>query len=152
PWGACNRDRASAPSAQGYHRVRGGVMDDSKWERWGALGGILFVVMVVVSAFLPGSPPKLTDSTADMVKFVADKDDQLRLAGYLSAWATVPFFWFFGSLWRLLRRAEGGEPRLTVMAALGGGFAAVIGALGGVMLATLPIIGVKTLGPNGVRA
>jgi hypothetical protein len=127
-------------------------MDDSKWERWGALGGILFVVMVVVAAFLPGSPPATNDPTGDMVKFIADKGDQIRYAGYVGALATVPFFWFLGSLWRLLRRAEGGEPRLTVMATLGGVFAGVIGALGGVMLATLPIIGVKTLGPGGVRA
>jgi len=24
-------------------------MDDSKWERWGALGGVLFVVLVIAS-------------------------------------------------------------------------------------------------------
>jgi len=41
-------------------------MDDSKWERWGALGGILFVVMVVVAAFLPGSPPTTNDPTGDV--------------------------------------------------------------------------------------
>ena len=28
----------------------GGEMDDSKWERWSALGGILFVVIVVTAA------------------------------------------------------------------------------------------------------
>jgi len=115
-------------------------MDDSKWERWGALGGILFVVLVVVSAFLPGSPPKTSDSTAEMVKFVADKGDQLRCAGYLGAVAIVPFFWFIGSLWRLLRRDEGGAPRLAVMAALGGAFAATVGAVGGIVLALLPMV------------
>ena len=29
-------------------------MDDRNWERWGALGGILFVVLVAVTALLPG--------------------------------------------------------------------------------------------------
>ena len=127
-------------------------MDDAKWERWGAVGGILFVVMVVVSAFLPGSPPTTSDPTKDMVKFVVDKGDELRVAGYLGALAAVPFFVFVASLWRLLRRAEGGTPHLTVTAALGGAFTGVIGALGGVLLAVLPIVGVKTLGPGGVRA
>ena len=126
-------------------------MDDSKWERWGALGGILFVVLVLTSALLPGSPPTTSDPTSDMVKFVADKGDELRYAGYLGAVAVVPFFWFLASLWRMLRRDEGGAPRLTVMAALGGAFAAFFGALGGILLAVMPIIGVKTLGAAGVR-
>jgi len=29
-------------------------MDDRNWERWGALGGILFVVLVAITAILPG--------------------------------------------------------------------------------------------------
>ncbi len=126
-------------------------MDDSKWERWGALGGILFVVLILASAFLPGSPPATNDPTSDMVKFVVDKGDELRYAGYLGALAVVPFFWFLSSLWRRLRRDEGGTPRLTVMAALGGAFSATFGALTGVLLAVLPIVGVKALGANGVR-
>ena len=115
-------------------------MDDSKWERWGALGGILFVILVLASAFLPGSPPKTSDPTSDMAKFILDKSDEIRIAGYLGAVAAVPFFWFLASLWRLLRRGEGGTPRLTVMAALGGGFAAVVGAIGGIVLAVLPLV------------
>ena len=115
-------------------------MDDSKWERWGALGGILFVILVVVSALLPGDPPKTGDSTAEMAKFIADKGDQLRVAGYLGAVAIVPFFWFLGSLWRFLRRDEGGAPRLAVMAALGGVFAVTVGAIGGIVLALLPMV------------
>jgi hypothetical protein len=127
-------------------------MDDAKWERWGALGGILFAVMVLVAGFLPGNPPKPGDPTGDMVKFVVDKSDEIRYAGYIGALATVPFFWFLGSLWRLLRRGEGGTPRLAVMAALGAGFSAVAGAIGGIILAVIPIIGVKALGGGGVRA
>jgi len=29
-------------------------MDDSKWERWSALGGILFVVLILVGGVSPG--------------------------------------------------------------------------------------------------
>src|ERR1700704_4099555 len=97
----------------------GGGMDDSKWERWSALGGILFVVLILVSAFLPGSPPKTSDSAAKIAKFVVDKHDELRWAAYLGALAAVPLFWFAGAVWRLLRRAEGGEPRLAAMGGLG---------------------------------
>src|SRR5262249_24610327 len=93
-----------------------------------------------------------SDSTRDMVNFVRDNGDQIRVAGYLGALATVPFFWFLASLWRRLRRAEGGAPRLTVMAALGGAFGGVFGALSGILLALLLLVGVSTLGPGGVRA
>jgi hypothetical protein len=81
-----------------------------------------------------------SDPVSDMVKFVADKSDEIRIAGYLGAIAIVPFFWFLGSLWRLLRRGEGGTPFLAVMATLGGAFGAVMGALGGIVLAVLPLV------------
>jgi hypothetical protein len=98
------------------------------------------VVLILASAFLPGSPPKTSDSTTEMAKFIVDKGDELRIAGYLGAIAVVPFFWFLASLWRLLRRDEGGAPRLAVMAALGGAFAATVGAVGGIVLALLPMV------------
>jgi len=115
-------------------------VDDAKWERWGGVGGILFIACTLVSALLPGSPPMTSDPVSDMVKFVADKSDQIRIAGYLGAVAIVPFFFFLGALWRLLRRGEGGSPFLAVMAAAGGVFASVVGALGGIVLAVLPLV------------
>jgi hypothetical protein len=121
-------------------------MDDNKWERWSALGGIVFVVLILASAFLPGSPPKPGDSAVKIAKFVTDKGDEIRWAGYLGAIAAVPLFWFAGGVWRLLRRAEGGNPRLTVVAVLGLGFAALSGALGGVILGALGILGVSGSG------
>ncbi len=127
-------------------------MDDSKWERWGGLGGILFVVLIAVSAFLPGSPPKTSDSATKIAKFVGDNGDALRWASFLGAIGTIGLFWFLGSVWRVLRRAEGGNPRLAVMAVLGATFAAVMGAIGAIMLAAVAIVGVGGAGGNtGIR-
>jgi hypothetical protein len=126
-------------------------VDDSKWERWGALGGILFVIMVVVSALLPGSPPKTSDSAAKIVKFFGDKGDEIRWAGYIGLLATIPLFWWVSSVWRLMRRGEGGSPRLTVMAMGGAVFAAVTAAVAAVILAVVPLVGVKTVGPGAAR-
>jgi len=123
-------------------------MDDRKWERWGALGGILFAILVSVAALLPGTPPKPNDSVGKVAKWVADNGDQIRVAGYAGALAIVPFFWWLGSLWRMLRRAEGGSPRLTVAVALGAVYTAAAAALSGIILALLPIMGAKTLGAN----
>jgi len=127
-------------------RVEGAIMDDRKWERWSSLGGVLFVVLLVVSGFLPGSPPKTGDSAAKIAKFVVDKGDETRWAAYLAGLATLPLFWFAGAVWRLLRRAEGGDPRLTVVAVLGAGFAALMGALGAIILGVLGILGVAGSG------
>jgi hypothetical protein len=121
-------------------------MEDSKWERWSALGGILFVILILVSAFIPGSPPKTSDSTAKIAKFIADKPDEVRWAGYIGAIATFGLFWFLGAVWRILRRAEGGNPRLTVVAVAGALFATVMGALGGIVLGVLGIVGVTGSG------
>jgi hypothetical protein len=114
-------------------------VEDRKWERIGALGGVVFVVLVLVAAFLPGSPPSTSDPTSKIVKWVADNGKEIRWAGYLGALAVIPFFWWVGSLWRLLRRAEGDVPRLAVVAALGATFGAATGAISGVILAVLPI-------------
>ena len=121
-------------------------MDDAKWERWSALGGIIFVVLLLVAGLMPGSPPKTGDSAAKIADFIADKGDRLRWAGYIGALAVVAFFWFLGGVWRVLRRAEGGSPRLTVVALSGALFASVMATLGGLGLGVLGITGVAGAG------
>jgi hypothetical protein len=127
------------------------MVDDSKWERWGALGGILFVVIVAVSAIIPGSPPKTSDSSVKMLHFLEDNGDAVRVAAVLGGLAIVPLFWWLGSVWRLMRRGEGGSPRLAVTALGGAVFASVMAAIGGVLLAVMPIVGARSLGSTGVR-
>jgi Domain of unknown function (DUF4386) len=116
-------------------------VDDSRWERWSALGGAVFAVLIIVAGFLPGSPPKTSDSTAKIAKFVNDNAGAIRWQAFVGALATVALLWFLGAVWRVLRRAEGGNPRLTVVAVVGAVFAAVMGAVGSVMLASLGIVG-----------
>jgi hypothetical protein len=121
-------------------------MNDSKWERWSALGGILFVILVVTSAFMPGTPPKTSDSAAKIANFISDNNDAIRWSGFVGALGTIAMFWFLGAVWRVLRRAEGGNPRLTVVAVLGAGFALVMGAVGGILLSAIGIAGVNGSG------
>ncbi|MGZ4757393.1 MAG: hypothetical protein ACXWA9_21025 [Acidimicrobiia bacterium] len=127
-------------------------MEDAKWERWSALGGIVFVVLILVAGFMPGTPPKTGDSAAKIANFVTDKGDELRWAGFIGALAVVALFWFLGGVWRVLRRAEGGNPRLTVVALSGALFASVMATIGGIGLGVLGITGVAgTGGPNTTR-
>jgi hypothetical protein len=121
-------------------------VEDSKWERWSALGGILFVVLILISAFLPGSPPKTSDSPVKIAKFVSDHRDAIRSAAFVGALGTIALFWFLGAVWRILRRAEGGNPRLAVVAVSGAIFASVMGAIGAIILSTLGLAGVAGSG------
>ena len=123
-------------------------MDDRKWERWGALGGILFAVLVAITAILPGNPPMPSDSAAKISKFIADKEGEIRWSGYIGGLAVIALFWWLGSVWRLMRRNEGGSPRLTVVALSGAVFAATMATIAGVLLAAMGIVGPRATGAS----
>jgi hypothetical protein len=92
---------------------------DSKWERYAVLGGFAFVILNVVGAFLPGSPPSSDDTPAEFVKYFKDHDSAIQAGQYLALVGTIGLAWWFGSLFRRMRAAEGGNPRLSVVALLG---------------------------------
>lgn len=85
-------------------------------ERVAALSGVVFVVLLLVHAGLQGSPPTLEESGEEVVRHLGDKDAEYKAGAYLQGLAVVAFLWFLGSLWRLLRPAEGGPGRLSVVA------------------------------------
>jgi hypothetical protein len=94
-------------------------MDESKWERYAALGGIWFVVLTVISAFLPGAPPSTDDSVTKIAKYYSDHAGGIEAAQLLGGLGLIGLLWWFGSLWRLMVKAEDGRPRMAVVA-LGG--------------------------------
>jgi len=126
-------------------------MNDRNWERWGALGGILFVVLVAITAILPGYPPKTGDSARKIASFINDNGDEIRWAATSGGLAVIALFWWLGSVWRLMRRGEDGSPRLTVTAFAGAVFAAGTATIGAVSLAVIPVIGTHTFAAAQVR-
>jgi hypothetical protein len=99
-------------------------MSDSRLEKVGAAGGIVFVVLQMASQALiqaGGGEPPFDAPASAIVAFFMAKDSQLFAAGeYLSVLSLIAFLWFLGSLWAALRRAEGEPAWLSLVAAASG--------------------------------
>jgi hypothetical protein len=114
-------------------------MDEARWARYAALGGIWFVVLNVIGAFLPGAPPKTTDSALKIAKYFHDHQRGIRVGTLLLGLGLIGLFWWFGSLWRHMVDAEDGRPRMAVVALLGLGVAAGLALMSGVVSSTVAL-------------
>ncbi len=94
-------------------------MDDKTWERYGALGGVWFVVLSVIGGILAGAPPARSDAPAEIIRYYTDNDSGLQLGAFLGALGVIGLVWWFGTLWRAMANAEPGSPRLGVIALIG---------------------------------
>lgn len=94
-------------------------MNDKKWERWGFHGGLIAVAALVAIFATYGVPPDADAPAAEIAEWYADNDATIRFSTVLLGVGVIGLSWWFGSLWRHMRRAEDGEPRLAVIAAIG---------------------------------
>lgn len=101
-------------------------MGDAQWERYGVLGGVVFVVLDLAVAVLGGEPPAADAARADVVRYFVEKGPAIEAGLWLFGLAAVALMWWMGSLWRRMVRSEGGAARLAVMSLMG---LAVAGAL-----------------------
>ncbi len=113
--------------------------------------GIVGVVLLTVSALIQGNPPKPDDSAAKIAKFLVDKGDQIRWAGFIGALGSIVLLGWIGAVWRLMRRAEGGEPMFAVMATGGAVFAVAVTNVSAVLLSVMAIVGPQALGASQTR-
>ena len=96
-------------------------MSGSRWERWGPLAGIVFVVLFVVGLSL-NNIPSADDSAAKITSFYNDGGDraQVIISSYLLWLAGLFFFWFIAGLRARLIAVEEAPGRLTSIT-FGGG-------------------------------
>ena len=108
-------------------------MDDARWEKYAALGGVVFVVLSVVGSFIAGTPPAADDSATEIAEWFTDHSGAIQASQFLNGVALIALTWWGGSLFRRMARAENGRPRLSVVAIVGlvfgGTFALVSGAI-----------------------
>jgi hypothetical protein len=102
-------------------------VNDTKWEQYGALAGLVFVILVVVGAFIAGSPPRPDDSIQKIADYYRNHTGAIKTGAFLTGLAGVAFLWFLGSLWSTLRRSE--DTRRLATIATGGGIVGLILAL-----------------------
>jgi hypothetical protein len=106
--------------------------DDIRWERWGAIGGFLYVIGMILLFVWPGEPPQ-DATTEQLLQFYQDNEFAVTWGAYIAVTVGgLGLLWFLGSLRSALRRAEGGTGRLSAiaMAAGTGSLILLLGAAG----------------------
>src|SRR4051812_22500254 len=112
-------------------------MDESRWERYGAGAGVVFVVLLVVSGFIAPSMPHIDDSAAKINAYYADHTRAILTGGVLGLFAAVFFLWFVSHLRHVTSRAEGGAEPVSPLVYASGAVLAAVATLQGLPGMTL---------------
>jgi hypothetical protein len=95
-------------------------MDNDRYARYGALTGIVFVVLLVIGFLIvTPTPPDLDSPVDEWSQYYIDNQDAIRAALVLVTASLFFFIWFLGSIASALRLAFG-NPRLPTVAVAGG--------------------------------
>src|SRR4051794_37020244 len=92
-------------------------------SRWGALGGVAYVVLFAVGVILVfNGEPDSDSAPAKVIAFYSDSGHRDRInIGWVVAGLGIFFFlWFVGALRQTVRRLEGGDGFLTALTTIGG--------------------------------
>jgi hypothetical protein len=101
------------------------------WDRVAAGSGILAVALLIASSFIPGTPPKLTDSSSKIVNYFVNHHRSGLIATIIGGLGALAIVWFVATVASAIRRS--GEDRLAAVALAGGVSAIGLGVLGSVL-------------------
>lgn len=87
-------------------------------ERWAPIGGVVFVVLMVVGSMLVGDVPGPTAPDHEVAAYLADSRNHTRniIGAHLWVVGALVFLWFLTRLRSELRTAEGGTGALSNLA------------------------------------
>jgi hypothetical protein len=125
-------------------------MNDTYRERYGALAGVVFVLLLLVGGFIAGSPPTPDDPAREIHAFYRDNDTALKVGSYLNGLAIFPFLIFLGTLWSRVR-GVGDENRRVATILAGGAVVAVGLASVGTAITAATAIRIRELAPQGAK-
>jgi hypothetical protein len=115
--------------------------DPTSGARVAALAGVAFVVLSVASTVAAGSPPAGNASAAKVATYFHDHSGGIRAELLLGGLGIAALMWWFGTVWRLLSRAEHERPRLAMVAAIGLGVGVTLALVNGIAVATAALRG-----------
>ncbi len=107
-------------------------MKERTFERLGALSGLAFVVLALLSGFIYPQQPRVDSTPATTLTWVVDHRVALQTGMIFDYFAAGVLLWFVAYLHRVLRRAEDSETLAPIV------FAAGIGVAITTTLAALP--------------
>lgn len=117
------------PMLRAVRNDDGGEDMDMNLKRWVALGGLLFVALIVAVSAFSGSAPDTTASASQVVSYYAAHKSSAQVTSYLLEVAVIvglSFFWYL----RNLLIGLGADSRLTTL-----GFAgAIVFGVGGAVV------------------
>lgn len=109
-------------------------------EKWGsklsAVSGAIFVALISLALFLPGKPPRASDSAAEIATTVASHRGEFLVSTYIAGVALIFGAWFFVAARAWLAEALSGEDEPYEDVALAGGFLWLVLMLMGFVLFT----------------
>jgi hypothetical protein len=108
---------------------------DRTFERIGALSGLAFFVLAVLSGFIYPQQPRVDAAPAQTLAWVHDHHAALQAGMIFDFFAAGALLWFAGYLFRVLRRAEGDTASLSPIV-----LAAGIGVSVTTAMAALPTV------------
>jgi hypothetical protein len=90
----------------------------SSIERWAPIGGIAFVVLMVVGSMLIGDVPAPDASASEITAYLGDSENHTRniIGAYMWVVGGLAFLWFLVRLRSDVRRAEAGTAPLSQLA------------------------------------
>jgi len=105
------------------------------WGRFAPLTGVVFVILVLISAFLPGDAPDSNATGAAVIAYAKSNQSRIDITAVVIAVSLLFGLLFYGELRRVLRQDPDNESLATV--SFGGAvlFAAAGGLSGGLSLA-----------------
>jgi hypothetical protein len=129
----------SRESALGAQRQSSAALDESRWGRLAATGGVAFVVLNLAGTFAPGAPPASDASATKVATYFRDHAGAIKAQQLLGCLGIVALYWWFGALWRIMSRAEGERPRLTIVAAVSLATGLALAMISGAITATAAV-------------
>ncbi|HLZ70714.1 MAG TPA: hypothetical protein VKV26_12505 [Dehalococcoidia bacterium] len=91
-------------------------MGERTLDRAFSVCGLIFAALIVASIIVLGDSPSSDASTEKISTFFTDNRARLLAFAFIGAFTIIPALFFWGGLWLLLRRAEGSEGVLALIA------------------------------------